>query len=134
MFPFFHSASSVQTQTSYPRSSRIPAIDYNPTSPPPRPSPQLTAYFMGLVASGSQQAVVSVVDAAAGGIERLIQQSELNGSPGVKLDVSMDAPVLIMPRNSTSSEYGHPTATPPSRCPPPSLQNKTKKKSGGLAR
>lgn len=62
---------------------------------------QLSTYFMALSSASSQQSLVRV---AVGGIESFIQQSEITGSTGIRFDISMDAPVIVMPRNSTSLE------------------------------
>jgi hypothetical protein len=61
---------------------------------------QITAYFVALATLRSSQ-VVSVVD-KFGGTEKLIQQSDMGGSPAVKLDLSLDTPIIIMPRCSDS--------------------------------
>lgn len=63
---------------------------------------QITAYFVGLASPQATQ-VVTVVD-KVGGTEKLIQQSDMEGSPAVKLDFSLDTPIIIMPRCSTSQE------------------------------
>jgi hypothetical protein len=63
---------------------------------------QVTAYFVALATPQTTQ-VVSVVD-KVGGIEKLIQQSDIGGSTAVKLDFSLDTPIIIMPRCSDSQE------------------------------
>lgn len=40
-----------------------------------------------------------------GGFEWLIQKYEIEGAPAIKLDISLDTPIIIIPRNSTSNEY-----------------------------
>ncbi|XP_059076567.1 uncharacterized protein LOC131042467 isoform X2 [Cryptomeria japonica] len=64
---------------------------------------EVTAYFMGLATPQAQQAI-RVVDKVRG-VEWLIQQSEMEGSPAVKLDVSLDTPIIIMPHNSMSKDF-----------------------------
>eukprot|EP01018_Ginkgo_biloba_P025446 Gb_15429 [translate_table: standard] len=64
---------------------------------------EITAYFTGLATPQAQQAI-QVVD-KVGGIEWLIQQSEIDGAPAIKLDVSLDTPIIIMPRNSMSKDF-----------------------------
>jgi vacuolar protein sorting-associated protein 13A/C len=64
---------------------------------------QVTAYFTGLATPQAQHAI-QVVD-KVGGMEWLIQQSEIDGSPSLKLDVSLDTPIIIMPQNSISKKY-----------------------------
>jgi vacuolar protein sorting-associated protein 13A/C len=39
-----------------------------------------------------------------GGTEKLMQQSDIGGSTAVKLDFSLDTPIIIMPRCSDSQE------------------------------
>ncbi|KAH9312826.1 hypothetical protein KI387_027861 [Taxus chinensis] len=64
---------------------------------------EVTAYFIGLATPQAQQAI-QVVDKVRG-VEWLIQQSEMEGSPAVKLDVSLDTPIIIMPHNSMSKDF-----------------------------
>jgi hypothetical protein len=47
--------------------------------------------------------VVTVVD-RVGGIEKLIQQADIRGASPVKLDFSLDTPIIIVPRCSNSRE------------------------------
>jgi hypothetical protein len=63
---------------------------------------QITAYFVALATPQTTQ-VVSVVD-KVGGTEKLMQQSDIGGSTAVKLDFSLDTPIIIMPRCSDSQE------------------------------
>ncbi|CAI6011358.1 unnamed protein product [Closterium sp. NIES-65] len=66
---------------------------------------EFMAYFWGLAAPGvRQEMVVRVVD-AVGGIERRIQQWEVAGSSGIRYNVSLDAPILILPRTTDSQEF-----------------------------
>lgn len=64
---------------------------------------QITAYFYALATPQVQQ-VITVVD-KVGGIEKLIQQSDIEGGPAIKLNLSLDTPIIIMPRNSESREW-----------------------------
>ncbi|CAM6102066.1 unnamed protein product [Calypogeia fissa] len=64
---------------------------------------EITAYFYALATPQVQQ-VIMVVD-KVGGIEKLVQQSDMEGAPAVKLNVSLDTPIIIMPRNSQSQEF-----------------------------
>jgi len=63
---------------------------------------QITFYFVALATPQTTQ-VVTVVD-KVGGTEKLIQQSDVEGSTAVKLDLSLDTPIIIMPRSSNSQE------------------------------
>lgn len=63
---------------------------------------QITSYFVALATPQTTQ-VVTVVD-NVGGMEKLIQQSDVEGSTAVKLDLSLDTPIIIMPRSSNSQE------------------------------
>lgn len=64
---------------------------------------QVTSYFMEL-ASPHTHEVIKFVD-KVGGFEWLIQKYEIDGATGVKLDLSLDTPIIIVPKNSTSEEY-----------------------------
>lgn len=64
---------------------------------------EVTAYFTGLATPQAQQAI-QVVD-KVGGMEWLIQQSEIDGSPSLKLDVSLDTPIIIVPQHSMSKNF-----------------------------
>lgn len=63
---------------------------------------QITSYFVALATPQTTQ-VVTVVD-NVGGTQKLIQQSDVEGSTAVKLDLSLDTPIIIMPRCSNSQE------------------------------
>lgn len=39
-----------------------------------------------------------------GGIEWLIQKYEVDGASAIKLDLALDSPIIIVPRNSLSKE------------------------------
>lgn len=47
---------------------------------------------------------IKLVD-KVGGIEWLIQKYEIDGAPAIKLDLSLDTPLIIIPKNSISKEY-----------------------------
>ncbi|XP_024384462.1 uncharacterized protein [Physcomitrium patens] len=64
---------------------------------------EITAYFVALATPQTTQ-VVTVVD-KVGGTEKLIQESDVEGSSAVKLDFSLDTPIIIMPRSSDSQEF-----------------------------
>ncbi|KAL2613699.1 hypothetical protein R1flu_025391 [Riccia fluitans] len=66
---------------------------------------EIQAYFYALATPQVQQ-VITVVD-KVGGIEKLIQQSDIEGGPAIKLNLSFDTPIIIMPRNSGSHEFMH---------------------------
>ncbi|XP_038986983.1 uncharacterized protein LOC103722332 isoform X2 [Phoenix dactylifera] len=64
---------------------------------------ELTSYFMEL-ASPHTQEVIKFVD-KVGGFEWLIQKYEIDGATAVKLDLSLDTPIIIVPKNSMSEDY-----------------------------
>lgn len=39
-----------------------------------------------------------------GGFEWLIQKYEIDGSPSLKLDLTLDTPIIVVPRDSHSKE------------------------------
>lgn len=63
---------------------------------------QITAYFMGLATPNTEEAV-KYVD-KVGGFEWLIEKNEIDGGSALKLDLSLDTPIIIVPRNSMSKE------------------------------
>lgn len=63
---------------------------------------QITAYFMELATPHTEEAI-KLVD-KVGGFEWLIQKYEIDGAAALKLDLSLDTPIIIVPRNSTSNE------------------------------
>lgn len=63
---------------------------------------QITAYFMALATPHSEE-VIELVD-KVGGFEGLIHKYEIDGAAALKLDLSLDTPIIIVPRNSTSKE------------------------------
>lgn len=56
------------------------------------------------IATPHTEEVIRLVD-KVGGFERLIQKSEVDGATSLKLDLSLDAPVIIVPYNTTSKKY-----------------------------
>lgn len=63
---------------------------------------QITAYFMELATPHTEEAI-KLVD-KVGDFEWLIQKYEIDGAAALKLDLSLDTPMIIIPRNSTSKE------------------------------
>ncbi|KAJ7520826.1 hypothetical protein O6H91_19G024000 [Diphasiastrum complanatum] len=64
---------------------------------------EVIAYF-GALATPQVQEVITVVD-NVGGIERMIPQADMDGAPAIKLNVSLDTPIIIVPRKSSSKEF-----------------------------
>lgn len=63
---------------------------------------QVVSYFMGLVPNNSK-AVVKLKDQVTNS-EKWFTASEIEGSPAVKLDLSLRKPVILMPRRTDSPE------------------------------
>ena len=63
---------------------------------------QITAYFMELATPHTEEAI-KLVD-KVGDFEWLIQKYEIDGAAALMLDLSLDTPMIIIPRNSTSKE------------------------------
>lgn len=63
---------------------------------------QITAYFLALATPHTEEAI-KLVD-KVGDFEWLIQKHEIDGATALKLDLSLDTPMIIVPRNSTSKE------------------------------
>lgn len=63
---------------------------------------QVTAYFMGLASPQTQEAI-KLVD-KVGGFEWLIQKYEIDGTSALKLDLSLDTPIIVIPKTSVSKE------------------------------
>lgn len=63
---------------------------------------QVTAYFMELANPHTEEAI-KLVD-KVGGFEWLIQKYEIDGSSSLKLDLSLDTPIIVVPKNSLSKE------------------------------
>ncbi|KAG0604101.1 hypothetical protein M758_10G145000 [Ceratodon purpureus] len=64
---------------------------------------ELTAYFMGLVPQSSGY-MMKLKDRASD-YEKLFSQSEIQGQPSIKLDISLSKPVIIMPRGTHSKDF-----------------------------
>ncbi|PKA57778.1 hypothetical protein AXF42_Ash015155 [Apostasia shenzhenica] len=64
---------------------------------------EITSYFMGLATPHTEE-VIKLVD-KVGGIEWLIQKYEMDGTSALKLDLSLDTPVIIVPKNSMSEDF-----------------------------
>lgn len=63
---------------------------------------QITVYFMELATPRTEEAI-KLVD-KVGGFEWFIQKYEIDGATALKLDLSLDTPMIIVPRDSTSKE------------------------------
>lgn len=64
---------------------------------------EVTAYFMELANPHTEEAI-KLVD-KVGGFEWLIQKYEIDGSTAVKLDLSLDTPIIVVPKNSLSKDF-----------------------------
>ncbi|KAB2604886.1 hypothetical protein D8674_042145 [Pyrus ussuriensis x Pyrus communis] len=64
---------------------------------------EITEYFMELATPDTEEAI-KLVD-KVGGFEWLIQKYEIDGATALKLDLSLDTPIIIVPRNSTSKDF-----------------------------
>ncbi|XVE82332.1 hypothetical protein DITRI_Ditri15bG0139900 [Diplodiscus trichospermus] len=64
---------------------------------------EITVYFMEL-ATPHKEEVIKLVD-KVGDFEWLIQKSEIDGAAALKLDLTLDTPIIIVPRNSVSKEF-----------------------------
>ncbi|XP_074383059.1 uncharacterized protein LOC141724723 isoform X2 [Apium graveolens] len=64
---------------------------------------EITAYFMGLATPNTEE-VVKYVD-KVGGFEWLIEKNEIDGGSALKLDLSLETPIIIVPRNSMSKDF-----------------------------
>ncbi|KAJ6689863.1 hypothetical protein OIU85_006185 [Salix viminalis] len=64
---------------------------------------EITAYFMELATPNTEESI-KLVD-KVGGFEWLIQKYEIDGATALKLDLSLDTPIIIVPRNSMSKEF-----------------------------
>lgn len=64
---------------------------------------EITTYFMELAPPHTEDAI-KLVD-KVGGIEWLIQKYEIDGAPAIKLDLSLDTPLIIIPKNSISKDF-----------------------------
>ncbi|KAJ8767440.1 hypothetical protein K2173_017484 [Erythroxylum novogranatense] len=64
---------------------------------------EITVYFMELATPHPEEAI-KLVD-KVGGFEWLIQKYEIDGATALKLDLSLDTPIIIVPRDSTSKDF-----------------------------
>nr|XP_043635621.1 uncharacterized protein LOC122606820 [Erigeron canadensis] len=64
---------------------------------------EISAYFVGLAAPNTEEAI-KFVD-KVGGFEWLIQKYEMDGSAALKLDLSLETPIIVVPRNSSSDDF-----------------------------
>jgi vacuolar protein sorting-associated protein 13A/C len=64
---------------------------------------EFTSYFMELATPHTEEAI-KFID-KVGGFEWLIQKYEIDGASAIKLDLSLDTPIIIVPKNSQSKEY-----------------------------
>ncbi|XP_059434413.1 uncharacterized protein LOC132167446 isoform X4 [Corylus avellana] len=64
---------------------------------------EITTYFMELATPHTEEAI-KLVD-KVGDFEWLIQKYEIDGAAALKLDLSLDTPMIIIPRNSTSKDF-----------------------------
>ncbi|KAK3154093.1 hypothetical protein QOZ80_2BG0185880 [Eleusine coracana subsp. coracana] len=64
---------------------------------------EFTSYFMELATPHTEEAI-KFMD-KVGGFEWLIQKYEMDGASAVKLDLSLDTPIIIVPKNSQSEDF-----------------------------
>ncbi|KAM7259519.1 hypothetical protein ACFE04_015260 [Oxalis oulophora] len=64
---------------------------------------EITAYFMELATPHTEEAI-KLVD-KVGDFEWLIQKYEIDGATALKLDLSLDAPIIIVPWNSLRTDF-----------------------------
>ncbi|XP_071692229.1 uncharacterized protein [Rutidosis leptorrhynchoides] len=64
---------------------------------------EIISYFMGLVPNNPAD-VVKVKDQVTNS-EKWVKTSEIEGSPAVKLDLSLRKPIILMPRRTDSLDY-----------------------------
>ncbi|XP_059641926.1 uncharacterized protein LOC132283907 [Cornus florida] len=64
---------------------------------------EIVSYFMGLVPSNSRE-VVKIKDQVTNS-EKWFTTSEIEGSPAVKLNLSLRKPIIVMPQRTDSLEY-----------------------------
>lgn len=63
---------------------------------------QILAYLMGLVPQNLE--VMTKLRDRASNYEKLFSQSEIEGQPSLKLNISLLKPIIIMPRGTYSTE------------------------------
>ncbi|XP_065863891.1 uncharacterized protein [Euphorbia lathyris] len=64
---------------------------------------EISVYFMDLATPHTEEAI-KLVD-KVGGFEWLIQKDEIDGATALKLDLSLDTPIIIVPKNSMSKDF-----------------------------
>lgn len=64
---------------------------------------ELSAYFMGLVPQSSGYVVK--IDNKVTNVEKFFTQSEVEGSPAIKLDVSLSKPIIVLPCETNSTDF-----------------------------
>ncbi|XP_021714350.1 uncharacterized protein LOC110682332 isoform X2 [Chenopodium quinoa] len=64
---------------------------------------EITVYFMEL-ATPHKEEVIKFAD-KVGGFEWMIRKHEIDGATAVKLDLSLDTPIIIIPKHSMSKDF-----------------------------
>ncbi|CAI0538916.1 unnamed protein product [Linum tenue] len=64
---------------------------------------EIASYFMGLVPENSNS-IVKLKDQVTNS-EKWFMTSEIEGSPALKLDLSLRSPIILMPRRTDSADY-----------------------------
>ncbi|KAI5072395.1 hypothetical protein GOP47_0012501 [Adiantum capillus-veneris] len=64
---------------------------------------EISSYFMAL--APQNPGYVVKIDNKVTDVERFFTQSEVEGSPAIKLDISLTKPILIMPRETHSRDF-----------------------------
>uniref|UniRef100_A0A0E0MAV7 PH domain-containing protein n=1 Tax=Oryza punctata TaxID=4537 RepID=A0A0E0MAV7_ORYPU len=64
---------------------------------------EIISYFMGLVPKSSDS-VVKLKDNVTNS-EKWVSKTDMEGSPALKLDVSFSRPIIVMPRETNSSDF-----------------------------
>ncbi|KAK7291737.1 hypothetical protein RIF29_07114 [Crotalaria pallida] len=64
---------------------------------------EITVYFMELASPHTEEAI-KLVD-KVGGFEWLIQKYEIDGATALKLDLALDTPIIVVPRDSISKDF-----------------------------
>ncbi|XP_047337153.1 uncharacterized protein LOC124940662 [Impatiens glandulifera] len=64
---------------------------------------EITSYFMELATPHTEEAI-KLVD-KVGGLEWFINKYEIDGAKAIKLDLSLDTPIIIVPKNSNSKDF-----------------------------
>jgi vacuolar protein sorting-associated protein 13A/C len=65
---------------------------------------EVLAYGMGLIPPSSGEVLVKLKDRVTD-VEKLFTQSEIEGQPSLKIDLSLMKPIIIMPRSSHSTDF-----------------------------